>query len=66
MGLFSRTKGGDGEYVVRGCHDSIPKGVIPGLAKGESNACKDASRAELRALAAKDRQRNDAGRKGRN
>jgi hypothetical protein len=66
MGWFSGVKGSDGDYSHHDKHDSIPKGLIPRLAKAEADAHKDADRAELQRLAAQDRQRNKAARDGRN
>jgi len=65
MGWFT-AKGSDGDYAHRDRHNSIPKGVIPKLAKAEIKACEKADRAELQRLAAQDRQRARAARRGWN
>lgn len=46
--------------------DTIPRGLIPRLAKAEIKACENATRQELAQLDAQDRQRSRAARAGRN
>lgn len=46
--------------------DTIPKGLIPRLAKAELKACEHDSPAELAQKNEQDRKRNKAAREGRN
>jgi hypothetical protein len=66
MGWLSDTKGSDGDYNHRDKHNSIPKGLIPKLAKAEDKAAQKASAAELEQLRTQNRLKNRAARKGWN